>query len=927
MAWQLTDAGYTVELDSWDWPVGQNFVLAISDALARCDRVLALFSPAYFERARYTTQEWTAALLPGPGRDQGRLVPLRVEDVPAGTMPEVLRPLIFCDLFGLDAPQARRVLLEAVKGPSRPDGEPVFPGRGTPGGLQRLGGASPRLPASMPRVWNLPARNPAFTGRDGLLVAVRERLVTGDRAVVQALQGMGGVGKTQLAIEYAYRFAGAYDAAWWVNAEQAGLMGDQFAALGAALGCVQPGAGAEAVRTAVLGELRERGGWLLVFDNAEKPADIAGWLPGGGGHVLITSRERSWAEIAAPVEVDVLARTESVALLQDRVPGLGTSDADRLAAQLGDLPLALAQTAGFMAETSMSTDAYLELLRTRAGQLLDQAAPGSSYPRSLAAATGLAADRLAGEDPAAAQLASLCAFFAPEPVPEDLFTNSAGGLPGELAARAADPLAWQRTLAQLARQSLARVDQRGLLMHRLTQAILRDRLTRDQAAATRSCAEAVLAAADPGDAGNPLTWPRWAQLMPHLLAADLAATGNEHLRRMACDACAYLLARGDARTAHDLVADLQQHWRDGLGDDHEDTLAAANYLGWALRDLGCYSEARELDEDTLARRRRVLGEDHPSVLGSAGNLAYDLRELGEHQAARELDQDTLARYRRVLGEDHRETLTLANNLAVDLTNLGEHEAARELDQDTLARRRRVLGEDHPDTLGSANNLGNDMRELGEHQAARELDEDILARYRRVLGEDHRDTLGSANNLAYDLRELGEHQAARELDQDTLARRRRVLGEDHPDTLGSANNLGNDMRELGEHQAARELDQDTLIRCRRVLGVDHRETLTLANNLAVDLTNLGEYQAARELDEDTLARYRRVLGEDHPDTLNSANNLANVLRKLGEYQAARELYQDTLARRRRVLGEDHPDTLTSANNLAVDLRALDEASGT
>ena len=292
----------------------------------------------------------------------------------------------------------------------------------------------------------------------------------------------------------------------------------------------------------------------------------------------------------------------------------------------------------------MSTDAYLELLRTRAGQLLDQAAPGSSYPRSLAAATGLAADRLAGEDPAAAQLASLCAFFAPEPVPEDLFTNSAGGLPGELAARAADPLAWQRTLAQLARQSLARVDQRGLLMHRLTQAILRDRLTRDQAAATRSCAEAVLAAADPGDAGNPLTWPRWAQLMPHLLAADLAATGNEHLRRMACDACAYLLARGDARDRpYNLVADLQQHWRDGLGDDHEDTLAAANYLGWALRDLSCFSEARELDEDTLARRRRVLGEDHPSVLGSAGNLAYDLRELGEHQAARELDQDTLAR--------------------------------------------------------------------------------------------------------------------------------------------------------------------------------------------------------------------------------------------------------------------------------------------
>ena len=354
-------------------------------------------------------------------------------------------------------------------------------------------GPGPLPPGSVLRVWNIPARNPGFTGRDGLLAAVRERLLAGDRAVVQALQGMGGVGKTQLAIEYAHRFAEAYDLAWWVNAEQAGLIGDQFAALGAALGCVQPGAGVEAVRAAVLGELRERGRWLLVFDNAENPADISRWLPGGGGHVLITSRERDWAEIAAPVEVDVLARAESVAILQDRVTGLGAADADRLAAQLGDLPLAVAQAAGFMAETGMPAAQYLELLRTQAGKLLDQAAPGSSYPRSLAAATRLIADRLDGEDPAAAQLASVCAFLAPEPIPEDLFTSAPGELPGELAARAADPLAWRQTLAHLARQSLARIDQRGLVMHRLTQAILRDRLTPEQAAATRACSRG-----DPG---------------------------------------------------------------------------------------------------------------------------------------------------------------------------------------------------------------------------------------------------------------------------------------------------------------------------------------------------------------------------------------------------------------------------------------------
>jgi hypothetical protein len=438
---------------------------------------------------------------------------------------------------------------------------------------------------------------------------------------------MGGVGKTQLAAEYAHRFAGDYGLAWWITAEQAALIAGQFAALGAALGCIDTGATAEIVRSAVLAELRERGRYLLIFDNAERPGDVAGWLPGGGGHVLITSREHGWNEIAAPLEIDVLTRSESIAFLRGWVAELGEADADRLADELGDLPLALAQAAAFIAESGTPAPAYLGLLRTRAADILDQSAP-SSYPRSLAAATGLVIDRLAANDPAAAELANLCAFFAPEPIPDDLFTTAAAESPTVLAELAVDSLAWRQTLARLMGQALARVDQRGVQLHRLTQAILRDRLTPSQAATTRSRAEAILAASNPRDAGNSATWARWARMMPHLLTASLADTGNPELRSMACEACRYLLARDQARTAHDLAARLRQAWRDRLGDDDHHTLAAATYLAWALRNLGRYAEARDLDQDTLSRKRRVLGDNHPDTLTSAGSLAISLHLLG-----------------------------------------------------------------------------------------------------------------------------------------------------------------------------------------------------------------------------------------------------------------------------------------------------------
>jgi tetratricopeptide (TPR) repeat protein len=603
------------------------------------------------------------------------------------------------------------------------------------------------------RIWGgVPARNPSFTGRGDLLRGIRDGLSDGGRVAVQALRGMGGVGKTQLAIEYAHRYAADYTLVWWLNAENATLLGEQFAVLASKLGCANPGDPVAVVRHAVLSDLHERDHWLLIFDNAETPEDIVPWLP-AGGHVLITSRATGWDEIAVQVEIDVLARAESVAILHNRVRTLTGADAAAVAAAVGDLPLAVAQAAGYLAETGMPAIRYVALLKDRAAELLREGKP-PTYRLSLAAVTELAYNRLRGQDEAAADLAAACAFLAPEPIPTEWFLT-ATGLPAALAERFADPIAQSTLLATLTRSALIRLDPEGMVMHRLTQAILRALLPADAAAAAQMTARSAVTAAGPGDKDLPATWPAWSRLLPHLLALKPAESDSKSLCYLAADMAWYLTRRGDFAAARDLSAPLYEQWQVRLGADHLNTLRAANALAEALRGLGRYAQARDVDDDSLARYRQVLGEDDPDTLASASNLTIDLYGLREFQAARELGEDVLARKRRVLGEDHPGTLISANNLAATLSGLGEFRAARELDEDTLTRRRRVLGEDHPDTLTSASNFAADLRDLGEFGAARELDEDTLTRRRRVLGAEHPATRRSEQNLAADLRGLAK----------------------------------------------------------------------------------------------------------------------------------------------------------------------------
>jgi tetratricopeptide (TPR) repeat protein len=640
--------------------------------------------------------------------------------------------------------------------------------------------------------WNIPARLALFCGREALLDDIQHHLQSSRLVAVRALHGMGGVGKTTAAIEYAHRNDEEYDIAWWVPAEDESLISHHLHGLADVLGLSVPGTSHITTVARLLNFLHQRGRWLLVFDNAESPAALERFLPGGSGHVLITSRNPQWSRLADVVEVPVFTRAESVELMQRQVRSLDEAEADRVARAVGDLPLAVDQASSFIADTGTNADEYISFVAKQVTATLGRSLDGT-YAVSIAASWTVAFERLAADDEVAAHLLTLLAWLAPEPVPGNLLTASVSGR--LLSSVKDDPLRIADALRLLRRRGMVRFTDAGLQMHRVPAALLRERTNgafADRAGWAATVVRMIFDAMPEDPWKNPSVWPQWRGLLPHVLAVcdesrELAPVADEVLRLLDY-AGRYLQTAGEPRNALPLFERTYAARRAQLGAEHNDTLKAAANLAVTLRYLGDYARARSIDEETFDLRRSKLGADHPDTLYSAGSLATELWYLGDYEQSRSLNEDSLTRLRRLSGDDHSDTLVAATNLAADLRALGLHQQAFQLDKDTFDRKRRVFGEDHPDTLRSATNLASDLRLIGEHAGARTLNEDTLLRKRRVLGEDHPDTLRSATNLADDLGLLGDYGRARSLAEDTLARKVRVLGEDHPDTLRSAGSL-------------------------------------------------------------------------------------------------------------------------------------------
>jgi tetratricopeptide (TPR) repeat protein len=799
IAWQLEADGYKVVVQAWDFTPGHDWAHEMHQATATAERVVAVLSAAYL-RSGHGEAEWRAFYAKDPSGERRLLLPVRVSNVEP---PGLLTTRSYVDLVGRDASSARAALLAAARGArGKPTAAPEFPGDRPPAVSAT---ETPRFPGELPPVWNVPFHpNPFFTGRDLLLAELQTRLQAPDLAARRVvLSGLGGVGKTSVAVEHVYRRQADYDLVWCVNGEQPTSLLADLANLAGQLGLATD-APQEAQAAALRSWLEHHPRWLLVLDNVDDPQALAEWLPRSGtGQVVITSRTGvGWEPLASVLPVEVLAPSDAASLLllrtQDSGPAAQAA-ATSLAATLGGLPLALEQAGAYVAATGTVTLAgYAELFATRAPELLKRGQP-LGYQRTVATTWSLALQRLQHSEPAGVALLTLAAFFAPDDLPQPLLVDHPDHLPEPLAAATRDPLALADAVAALRRFSLVRVIGDGLYAHRLLQTVVRATLDAEAAAVWAAAAVRLLSVGFP-DPRAVSTWTQCERLVPHVLAVA------DHGRRLAVETTAwlrlleqagvYLWSRGRYRQALTLQEEALSGLRKALGDDHPHTMHAMHYLALTRREQGNLHGARDLFEQALAGRRRMLGGEHPDTLWSMQSLAVTRRALGDLHGARALHEQALAARRRLLGDDHPDTLWSMHSLAVTRGALGDLQGARELHEQALAGYRQVFDDDHPDTIRLMHSLAETRRALGDLHGARALHEDALATRRRILGDDHPDTMYSMHGLAENRRELGDLHGARELFEQTLAARRRVLGDDHPETEQSLSDLADLRRQLG-----------------------------------------------------------------------------------------------------------------------------------
>jgi tetratricopeptide (TPR) repeat protein len=731
--------------------------------------------------------------------------------------------------------------------------------------------AKPQKERVLPAIWNVPHnRNRNFAGRETVLARLHEALAAGGAAALtQAITGLGGVGKTQTAIEFAYRYSDDYRLVWWIRSEEPARLASDYAALARPLGLKEEQELNVTVQ-AVRAELARRGRWLLVFDNANEAAEVRDYLPQAGqGHVLITSRSSDWLEVAEPLAITTWQRDESVAFLlkrtgqgvdalAEKIPLLakearsgapprekvvegakslpqaleartrfqrlnGTSEtralpepsaslslsaasetvpfaadlartesANLLAEALGDLPLALEQAAANIVAGSGSIADYLRMLREHTREVLRRGKVPAGYHATVATTWEISFREVEKESEAAGQLMNLCAFLAPDDIGREMLWGGASFLPQPLAAAVADDLQWDDAVGALRKYSLVEVQDGAISVHRLVQAVVRDRLDEAGRKKWAEAAVGVVDAAFPYKVDDVKTWAPSFRLLPHALASTERA---EELQ-VALKTCSRLL----------------------------------NEVGLYLSGRAEFSAAKSVHERSVRIDEAVYGADHPDVAIDLSNLGNVLREQGDLAGARACYERALKIGEAAYGKDHPQVAIYANNLGSVLRDQGDLVGARGCYERALRIDESAYGLDHPEVAADVNNLGGVLRDQGDLAGARACYGRSLRIDEAAYGPDHPTVAVRVNNLGNVLRDQGDFPGARACYQRALKISELAYGADHPTVAIRVNNLGNVLRDLRDLAGARKCLERAVRIFERSLGMDHPKTRLARRNL-------------------------------------------------------------------------------------------------
>lgn len=782
---------------------------------------------------------------------------------------------------------------------------------------------SERLP-----VFELPlADRRWFWGRQNLLDQL-ERAWRGQapRVSIQALVGLGGAGKSQLAAQFAYRHRDLFEIVWWVPCGSVGSDLDSRGAIASHLGDLHsylglPMADTSEERAAAVRRWLEATGrrWLLIFDDAADWNVLQGMVPqAGNGMCLITSRNPHWDLADAVLPVPTFDAATGAAFLQART-GLTDSDgAFALSEQLGGLALALEQAGAFLAHSPvrMEFNDYLLALRDQGLQVL-RGRPVDDYEHVVATVWEQSLLDVTSQSTAVDGLLALLGVLAPAPLPLEVLTKRPDGTRDFELTEA---------LGILTRYALMSTASETLVVHQLVHRVIASRLTTEQASSARTQAIELLTAWFPEKAASfeeiaadTTTWPVAAMLVPHIVHLFSNGPSDLDIVPLVRQAASFLRNQGDDGSARHLQKSVLDLSRQRLGESHPDTLAVLTEFAWTVRSQGEETHARDLQAAVLDGYRCVLGDRHPRTIRAANDLGVMVRDHGELERARELQEEVLSTSREVLGRSHITTLAATHNLSVTLSQQGYAQRAREMQEELLDTWRALPGEYRLAYTETASELAHTLSSLGKLDEARQYHEEVLAITRELLGERHPSTLGSLTNLGLALWNQGRFAQARDVQEQALATFREVRGDRHPDTLSAAHNLALTLKRLGQGVRARELQEDVFAARLEVQGARHPDSLRAAATLAESLLSSGDRTRARQLLEETLAVCEELFGDRHPMILRTSSLLGITLRELGELERARELHEAVTAAYRESNGDDHPNTRRAESELRSTIR--------